>query len=134
MRKTLTSIINAFGKDQYMYRIILCFFLLFTIPFSQNVSAANKNIITEHHIVNGVCEKCKKRIEDASYIKGVKFAEWNVDSHDLTIVYDTTKTTSMLIMQNIVKSGHDADNMKATDEDYNKLPSCCRYRSGIKKH
>ncbi|MEI8280031.1 MAG: hypothetical protein WCG87_09725 [Bacteroidota bacterium] len=117
-----------------MYRLLCCLLLCFSLSVSEKVFAANRNIITEHHQVKGVCEKCKKRIEYASYIKGVKFAEWNVDSNDLTLVFDSTKTTSMLIMQSIVKSGHDADSLKATNEDYDKLPHCCKYRSGIKKH
>ena len=117
-----------------MYRILVCFLLWFSFSFSEKVFAANKNIVTEHHLVKGVCEKCKKRIEYASYIKGVKFAEWNVDTHDLTVVFDSTKTTSMLIMQSVVKSGHDVDDMKANNEDYDKLPPCCKYKSGIKKH
>ncbi len=96
--------------------------------------AGNHDLVTGHYTVNGVCEQCKKRIEDASYTKGVRFALWNVDTHDLTIKYDSSKTTSGFILEIIAHAGHDNEKFTATDEEYNKLPSCCRYRSAIKKH
>ena len=117
-----------------MYRIFFCFLFLFSFLSPDGVFAGKHDIVTGNYIVNGVCEKCKKRIEEAAYIKGVKYADWNVDSHNLTVKYDSSKTSSEVILQSIAKSGHDSEYYKATDEDYNKLPSCCRYRSGIKKH
>ena len=96
--------------------------------------AGNPNVVTNKYTVNGVCDKCKKRIEEAAYLKGVKYADWNVDTHVLTVKYDSTKTSADLILQRVAKAGHDSEHFKATDDDYNKLPSCCMYRSGIKKH
>jgi len=92
----------------------------------------DKDIATEHYKVNGICEQCKKRIEDAAYIKGVKKAEWNVKTHDLTITYRLSKTSANTILTSVAKAGHDNDLVLATDEDYKKLPSCCLYRT-IKK-
>jgi len=112
-------------------------FLVFTIVFVvfsyPNAFAVNHNVITEHKSVTGVCDQCKNRIENASYIKGVKFAEWDSKSQDLTIKYDTTKTSSDAILKSIAIAGHDNEKYKATDEDYNKLPKCCRYKT-VKKH
>lgn len=92
----------------------------------------DKDIVTEHYKVDGICEQCKKRIEDAAYIKGVKKAEWNVETHDLTITYRPSKTSAKLILGSIAKAGHDNEIVKATEQDYKKLPSCCYYRT-IKK-
>ena len=117
-----------------MYRIYFCFLLLVSFLSPDTVFAGKHDVVTMNYIVNGVCEQCKKRIEDAAYVKGVKYADWNVDSHNLTVKFDSTKTSPELILQRIARAGHDSENYKATDEDYNKLPSCCRYRSGIKKH
>ncbi len=117
-----------------MHRLI--FFLLFTVSFFSPdiVLAGNPNVVTGVFKVDGTCGQCKQRIEDAAYIKGVKFAEWNKETHDLTVKYDSTKTTADKILQSVAKAGHDAGDFKATNEDYTKLPSCCKYKSGIKKH
>ncbi len=99
-----------------------------------HVMAGNHDVVTAKFKVNGVCAKCKKRIEEAAYIKGVKYAGWDVDSHQLTLKYDSSKTSPDLILGSIAKAGHDAGNIKATQADYDKLPSCCRYRDGVKIH
>ena len=104
--------------------------MLLAMPFH---SLAGKNdVITDHRNVSGVCEQCKNRIENATYIKGVKFADWSIKSQDLTVKYDTTKTNIDLILQSIAKAGHDNEKYKATDDDYNKLPKCCRYKTTAK--
>jgi copper chaperone CopZ len=116
-----------------MYRILFCCLLGLMLFAGHEVLAGNK-VVKESYTVNGVCVQCKQRIEDAAYIKGVKYADWNVDDHSLTVKYDPTKTSANNILQSIARAGHDNDHFKATDEDYNRLPSCCHYRSGIKKH
>jgi mercuric ion binding protein len=117
-----------------MYRLLFCYLLSIAILVPSQAPAGNHDIIIAHYNVNGVCEKCQKRIEDAAYLKGVKYAYWNKDTHDLTLKYDSVKTTPELILQSIAKAGHDSEKYIATEEDYNKLPPCCRYRSGIKSH
>lgn len=106
---------------------------LITILFSTQIFAQNKDIVTEHYQVNGVCEQCKKRIEDAAYIKGVKSAEWDVKTHDLTVVYRSSKTSAEEILKSVARAGHDNEKVQATDEDYKGLPSCCYYRTVSKK-
>jgi len=117
-----------------MNRVLITFLLCFLFLAPGRLFASNHNIVTGTYLVNGECDQCKKRIEDAAYIKGVKYANWNVETHNLTVKYDSSKTSSELILKSIVKAGHDSENMIATDDDYNKLPSCCKYRSVIKKH
>jgi len=116
-----------------MTRLFYCFLAvcLFSLPAEL---LAKGNVITGNYKVNGVCEQCKARIEAAAYVKGVKYADWNVDSHNLTLKYDSTKTSADVILKSIVKAGHDVGNYTATLEDYNKLPSCCRYRTAGKMH
>ncbi len=113
----------------------LVFFLLVSFSFLSPASVfAGKPIVTKHYNVNGVCEQCKARIESAAYVKGVKYADWNVDTHDLTVKYDSTKTSPEIILKSVAKAGHDNELFKAEDEDYNKIAKCCKYKSGIKKH
>ena len=78
--------------------------------------------------VKGNCEECKKRIENAADIKGVKFSSWNEDKQSLTITYKTDKVTQAEIEKAIAASGHDVAGLKGNDANYKKLPECCKYR------
>jgi len=90
-----------------------------------------KKTITDSTVtfkVHGLCEQCKKRIEDAVKGKGVITADWNVDTKMLTLKFNPSAVSLNKIRERILAVGHDVENMKATDEAYNNLPSCCRYR------
>ncbi|WP_372766877.1 heavy-metal-associated domain-containing protein [Lutibacter sp.] len=106
--------------------LVVLIFLVGTVGFSQN---KNAKLSLE---VDGVCEMCKKRIETACIkTKGVKSAVWNVKTHELKVVYDENKTNLNTIKKSIVAVGHDTVGMKASDEAYNKLHGCCKYRDEI---
>lgn len=78
--------------------------------------------------VNGNCEMCKKRIEKAAFsVVGVKSAVWHVDDHKLHLIINEEKCLLADVKKAIAKVGHDADEVKATDEDYEKLHGCCMY-------
>ncbi len=77
---------------------------------------------------------CKERIENAAYVKGVKFAEWDRTSHELTVVYRTDKIAEEKIHEAVAVSGHDTKQLEAEEAAYNKLPNCCAYRDGIEDH
>ncbi|HYD92068.1 MAG TPA: metal transporter [Flavobacterium sp.] len=78
--------------------------------------------------VNGNCEMCKKRIEKAAYsVKGVKSAQWHQDHQDLHLIIDETKCSVDDVHSAIAKAGHDTDKMRAKDEDYERLHTCCQY-------
>ena len=113
---------------------LFSFLLIAGLFLTPTVSFAGGKNVTMHFKVNGVCEQCKTRIENAAYVKGVKYAEWNVDTHDLIVKFDSTKTSPEVFLKSIAKAGHDNDLFTAEEADYNKIAKCCRYRSGIKKH
>ncbi len=115
-----------------MKRIILIFTLLATtVTFAQNKNA--KASIE----VDGVCVMCKERIEKAAIrTKGVKSAIWNVDTHELKLIYDERKTDVKVISTNLASVGHDTKEIKATEEQYQSVHPCCKYRDDevIKDH
>lgn len=90
--------------------------------------AQDKGIKTVTISVKGNCEDCKKRIENAADIKGVKLAEWDENAQALTVTYKADKVTLEKIEAAVAASGHDTKNSNSTTETYNKLPSCCQYR------
>ncbi len=79
--------------------------------------------------VDGVCGMCKQRIEKASIqAKGVKSAIWDVDTHQLSLIYNEEKTDLSKIQQSVADSGHDTQDIKAKDEVYENIDPCCKYR------
>lgn len=97
--------------------------LVTTVAFAQN---KNAKASLE---VDGVCLMCKDRIEKAAIrTKGVKSAVWNVKTHELKLIFDERKTNLEMISKKIVAVGHDTKELKATDEAYNSVHPCCKYR------
>ena len=79
--------------------------------------------------VDGRCEMCKMRIEKAALgVKGVKYASWDIPTHELSLIIDERKTNSMEIKTALVDVGHDTQELKASDEAYDKVHPCCKYR------
>ena len=108
-----------------MKTIIITFTMLFvgTLTYGQNKNA--KASIE----VDGVCMMCKKRIEKASIkSKGVKSAVWNVDTHELRLIFDENKTNIEQIESNLAAVGHDTKSLIASKEAYDSLHPCCKYR------
>ena len=108
-----------------MKTILLTVTMLFigTLSYGQNKNA--KASIE----VDGVCMMCKKRIEKASLKrKGVKSASWNVDTHELKLIFDENKTSVEQIASNVTAVGHDTISFIASKEAYESLNPCCKYR------
>lgn len=102
--------------------------VLFSLLIAGSSFAQVKNA-TATFEVDGVCGMCKKRIETAAIkTKGVKSASWDVETHVLTVFFDGRKTGVEEIQKNIAVAGHDTKEIKATDEAYNSVTSCCKYR------
>jgi copper chaperone CopZ len=79
--------------------------------------------------VNGKCQMCKMRIEKAALgVGGVKFAQWDIPTHQLSLIVDERKTNSMEIKSAIAEVGHDTKELKATQEAYDAVHPCCKYR------
>ena len=101
---------------------------LLVMTFSVASFAQNKNAKASLE-VDGVCMMCKDRIEKACIkTKGVKSAVWNVNTHELKLIYDERKTNLDAIQKNVAAVGHDTKEFKAPNEVYNNIHACCKYR------
>ena len=110
-----------------MKKSILIVCLLF-IGFSATAQKKKRNSKVAIE-VDGVCMMCKKRIEKAALnSKGVKFASWDLKTHQLLLIIDENKTGTKIIQQNIAYVGHDTKGFKAKDHVYNQIDACCKYR------
>lgn len=101
----------------------------YSIPTTAQEIKKN-TVITDSVYVHGVCGMCKDRIENAALIKGVKKVTWNKKNQYLTVIYKPSKVSLEDIQKELAKVGHDTGEFNASDEVYDALPTCCRYRSG----
>jgi cation transport ATPase len=78
--------------------------------------------------VFGNCSMCKSRIEKAALeVNGVKYANWNIQSGDLQLIYNARKTHLDSVQSAVAISGHDTRDYKADSKVYKELPMCCQY-------
>lgn len=101
--------------------------LISILAFSTNASAQSKNVKTSIKVF-GNCGMCKNRIETALDHKGIKFANWDIKSKQLELVYSSNKISEKEIHEIIASIGHDTEKVKAKTEVYSELPFCCLYR------
>lgn len=104
--------------------------LIGLIAWTANAKAQT-TVVTTTLLVKGNCEDCKKRIEDAADIKGVKLFEWDSDTKIAKVVYKSDKTNIESIEKAIAKAGYDTPTQSGDLTAYNKLPKCCQYRTGV---
>lgn len=104
--------------------------LCLVIPGKASYSQSKKSLpdTSVSFTVFGACEMCKERIENAAKVRGVKKAVWDVDSKQLSLVYNPSVASPEKIQNRIVAVGHDVAGKKAKDNVYNALPKCCLYR------
>jgi len=106
--------------------LLAVFFLTLGVAQDKNAKASIE--------VDGVCGMCKERIEKAAIrTKGVKSAVWSVETHELRLIYDGRKTNLDSISKKIASVGHDTKLYTASDEAYNGIHACCKYRDDTVK-
>ncbi|UOK42689.1 MULTISPECIES: heavy-metal-associated domain-containing protein [Flavobacterium] len=104
--------------------ILLISFFGFT---AQAQEKKNKNAKADVE-VKGNCDMCKKRIEKAAYsVVGVKSAVWHSDDQVLHLVFNEQKCSLEDVEKSIAKAGHDTKDVKAPEDSYNNLHTCCQY-------
>lgn len=108
----------------YIYRTYTIFLLVFCSPFLGLTQTDTTTVF-----VDGICGMCKDRIEEAALtVRGVIEADWNVDTRMLTVAAKSKRFDLDRLHETISGVGHDTEKMEASDEAYNSLHDCCRYR------
>lgn len=103
--------------------ILLC--MISITAFAQEKKNKNAKADIE---VNGNCDMCKKRIEKAAFsVAGVKSAVWHSDDRKLHLIYNQEKASLEKVKEAVAKAGHDSEDVKATQKDYDALHGCCKY-------
>jgi len=110
-----------------MKNILIGMMLLFVTLSTQAQEKKNKNAKYEIEVL-GNCDLCKKRIEKAAFsVKGVKSANYHLDDNILHLIINEEKCSILDIKKAVAKVGHDTEEVKATEEDYENLHGCCHY-------
>ncbi|MFC0772876.1 TonB-dependent receptor domain-containing protein [Terrimonas alba] len=114
---------------KYIAAVIVLLLLANHLSYSQE---SKKTTVTKDNTaflkVQGACEMCKHRIEEAAKGKGISSASWDVNTKILSLVYEPSATTLEKVHRRIAAAGHDTELGKANDAVYNELPACCHYR------
>ena len=102
------------------FLIVICFIFLSNGVFAQTTKTSFE--------VAGVCDMCKDRIENALDVKGVKLATWSIETKICNVTYNSEKITEQQIHKILASVGHDTQKYKASDDVYNNLHHCCKYK------
>jgi mercuric ion binding protein len=90
-------------------------------------AAATGTVINSTFKVWGNCEQCKETIENALKLNGVRKADWNTETKQIQVSYDSTKISLDQIQKDIAAAGYDNEKYKGDDGAYGNLPECCQY-------
>jgi periplasmic mercuric ion binding protein len=97
--------------------------ILFIAMLVTNASAQDQTIVIKS---TAQCQECKDRIESAlNFEKGIKSSNVNMETKDVTVVYNPEKTNPDKIRIAISKTGYDADSVPADPKVYARLKPCC---------
>jgi Cation transport ATPase len=107
-------------------------FLLLSFLSFISISVIAHEITDTIKVNGGNCAACKEQIEQTVKIDGVTKAEWSSKTHLLIVSYNTHKVKNDEMQKKLADAGYDTEKYAATDEAYNKLDNCCKYRSKAK--
>ncbi|KAB2814903.1 heavy-metal-associated domain-containing protein [Phaeocystidibacter luteus] len=79
-------------------------------------------------LVNGICGMCERTIEGACDMDGVESAEWSSETKELKLTYDASEVSLEDINTSINEAGYDTEYSTASEEAYNSIHNCCKYR------
>lgn len=115
------------------YLSILFFGIIFSLNIQAQEAEKTKKTVETTIAVKGVCNMCKNRIEEAAMrVNGVKFANWDKKTQELTVVYKSKKASETDIHKAVAAKGHETVMVEADSVAYKKLPGCCLYKDGAK--
>jgi len=110
-----------FKKIIFTASILLCFAT--TNSFSQEIKKQDTIVIK----TSSICETCKKTLEKSmAFEKGVKSSNLNIDTKELTVIYNPKKTNPDKIKKAVTLTGYDADSLPADPKAYQNLNDCCK--------
>lgn len=107
--------------------VIIFLFACTSVQAQEADNKKDKSVSEVEILTSAQCDDCKERIEKGiAYEKGVKYVSLDMDTKVVTIKYRNDKTDVDKLKKAISKIGYDADDVKADEKAYSKLPACCQ--------
>ena len=76
----------------------------------------------------GNCEMCQTKIvKAAKSVEGVKKANWNIATLQMSVKFDVDLTSLDKIQKVIADRGYDNEGFRSEDKIYENLHYCCKY-------
>ena len=92
-------------------------------------SCGNSNEVTENFHVYGNCMMCEETIEGSlKEVQGVTLGDWDTKTKQISVTFDSTKTSLSDIKTRIAAVGYDMEDVRAQDAVYDGLHKCCKYQ------
>jgi copper chaperone CopZ len=113
-------------RNLIVISILFALFLFSGIAQSKTLSPSGneKTVISLPTII---CESCVTRVEKAlKKIDGVVEYKVDLDGKSATVTYDSDKTNVAVLETAITSAGYDANDKKADEKAYDRLPGCCK--------
>lgn len=106
----------------------ITFILALVLGFVWQANAQQKKPVTAKIATPTVqCEQCKKTIENfMKHEEGVTKVNVDYKRKVTTVTYFGDRTNIENVKTAIANAGYDADDVKANDDSYKKLPTCCK--------
>ena len=109
-----------------MKKAILSFLVVFFISLASSAQQ-KKPVTVKINTPTVQCEMCKKKIEEyLTYEEGVTKVVVDFKQKKTTVTYLTDRTNLENIKTAIANTGYDAEEIKAAQDAYDKLPKCCK--------
>ena len=110
-----------------MKKIFVLFQIILLSHFIVSAQKNDNGTTNVRIITTSQCSQCKEIIEAAlAFEKGIKSSDLDLKTRELTVVYNSKKTTDAQIRSAVSKQGYDADDVKKDEKAYKKLPACCK--------
>lgn len=107
-----------------MWRFITLLVIVFVAMSFVNIPRKKEKIIIH---TSAVCDQCQTRIETHLLgVKGIYSAELNLETKELTVVFNPDKINAADIRLILSNLGYDADDVKKNQVAFENLPQCCK--------
>ena len=116
-------------KQKWTIKLV---FLSAMILLLYSCSQNNNNYKQTEFYVRGNCGMCEERIETTiKKVDGIIAADWNVETKNISVTYDSLKIDEGKIQQTIANTGHETKTVASPQAVHDALPECCKKGSSM---
>ncbi len=109
-----------------------CFLFSICALFYYSCSNTNNQNKQAEFYVRGNCGMCEERIETTlKNVDGIVLADWDVETKNLAVTYDSLKLTDLKIQEIVANTGHESKNFQSPQAVHDALPECCKKGSSM---